>query len=273
MEPGQTQGQAAPADLTETTAVAPTGDKGQSISPAQTTSNGPDTGAQGESFFDPKTIEHDPNLMQAYKQMQGNFSKHMSRVRADQDKINQYNQAMADPAGTVRQLAARYGMTVVDGKPQAANGGEQAFAPKTWSDVVNHVRKQVSDELTQQYQPLVNQVKDLKQQNVSQYLDTKFPDWKTYETEMIQSLQTHPSLAQDPDLLYRMSVPPEILEARATARALERLRGGTDAGLVPGAKRATLSTSTKPTGPMTFDESVAYARSKLKEQGLRPVGG
>lgn len=272
MEPEATVGQADTADLTETTAPAPDGDSGQSISPDQTTSSGPDNAAHDETFFDPKSIEHSPELTQAYKQMQGNFSKHMTTVRGQQNKIDLYDQAMADPMATVRQLAAQHGMTVVNGQPQP-EANAQDWTPNTWGDVVDHVREQVTQELTQQYQPLVNQVKDLKQQNVSQYLDSNFPDWKSYETEMIQSLSTHPSLSQDPDLLYRMSIPPEVLESRATARALEKLKGGTDASVVPGAKRATLSTSTKPSGPMSFDESVAYARSQLKAQGLGPVGG
>ena len=98
-------------------------------------------------------------------------------------------------------------------------------------------------------------------------------DWRTYENEMINTLTTHPSLANDPDTLYRMSVPPEVLEARATARALEKLKGGTDSSVVPGARRATAETSTKPTGINNFNDAVAFAKSQLKQQGLKPVGG
>lgn len=272
MEPNETNGQAATADLdAETIAAAPAGDEGQSISPDQTTSRGPDSGATGESFFDPKSIEHSPELMQAYKQMQGNFSKNMAAVRENQQKIDAYNAAMANPTATVRQLAQQYGMTVVDGRPQEQATGEQ-FNPKSWDDVVNHIKTQVENDVSERYKPIINQVRDLKQQSVETYLDANHADWRTYENEMIRTLQAHPSMAADPDTLYRMSVPSEVLEARATARALERLKTGKDSSAVPGANRATSETSTKPTGKLSFNEAVAYAKSQLKAQGIGPGG-
>ena len=209
--------------------------------------------------------------MQAYKQMQGKFTQSQQSIRSQQQKIDAYNAAMQDPMGTVRQLASQYGMTVVDGQPAAQANGEE-FNPKSWNDVVNHIKSQVENDVKQQYQPLVGQVQQLKQQNVEAYLDSNHADWRTYENEMISSLQTHPSLASDPDLLYRMSVPSEVLEARATARALERLKTGTDGSVVPGAKKATLQTSTKPTGKLSFNEAVSYAKSQLREKGIGPVG-
>lgn len=272
MEPNEANGQAAPADLSETTAAAPVGDEGQSISPDQTTSNGPDLQvAQGESFFDPKSIEHSPELMLAYKQMQGKFTQGQQAIRADQQKIDAYNSYLQDPMGTIRQIVAQQGMTLVNGGPQPQEG-QTEFSPKSWEDVVTHIRSQLEGDLKQQYQPLVNQVRDLKQQNVETYLDSNHTDWRTYEGEMISSLQAHPSLAADPDLLYRMSVPPEVLEARATARALERLKTGTEGSVVPGANRATLETSSKPTGKLSFNEAVDFAKSQLKSRGIGPVG-
>jgi hypothetical protein len=116
MEPEATQGQAETADLAETTAPAPEGDSGQSTTPVQTTESGPDDGAQGESFFDPKSIEHSPELVQAYKQMQRSFTKSKQQMSAEQAKIDAYNQAIADPVGTARQLAQQYGYTMVQGE-------------------------------------------------------------------------------------------------------------------------------------------------------------
>ena len=268
----ETEGQVAETELdTGTTDATPGGDDGQSISPDRTTASGTDTGATGESFFDPKTIEHDDNLMAAYKGMQGTFSKKMDGIRAGQNKIDQYDAAIADPQGTVRQLAARLGMTVVDGQPAAVDG--ETFNPGSWEDVVRHVTDQVRSEMTQQYEPLVGEVKSLKQQNIEQYFDGKYTDWRTYESEMIDTLQQHPSMANDPDRLYQMSLPAEVLEARATERALARLKGSTDAGAVPGAQKATQTTSNKPTGSISFDEAYKYAKGELARQGLTgPVG-
>jgi hypothetical protein len=271
MEPEVTNGQAAPADLSETTAPAPGGDGGQSRSPVQTTVKGPDAAATGESFFDPKTIEHSPELLQAYKQMQGNFSKKMSGIRENQQKIDLYNAYQKDPVGTVRQIAQQYGMTIVNGQPQPTEKGQ--FSPNSWDDVVKHVRDEVRAELTQQYDPLVSEVKNLKQQNIEQYMDNKYVDWRTYESEMIGTLQKHPSMAHDPDTLYRMSVPQELLESRAMEKALAKLKGGADAGAIPGAKQTRI-TSQKPSGALSFDDAVKFAKSQLQSRGLSgPVRG
>ena len=282
MGTGATEGQAADTDLGQagdanlgqagTTDAATGGDDGQSISSDQTTVTGTDKGAQGESFFDPESIKDSPDLMAAYKGMQRTFGTKMEGIRDGQQKIDAYDAAMRDPAGTIRQLAAQQGMTVVNGQPQSVEG--KTFDPKSWEEVVKHVTEQVQTQMSEQYAPLVGEVKNLKEQNIRQYLDGKYNDWKTYETEMISTLQAHPSMANDPDKLYQMSIPSEVLEARATERALKRLKGGAESGAITGTKRATQTTSNKPTGLMTFDESVAYAKDQLRKQGIsRPVGG
>jgi len=269
MEPQETEGQVAATDPAGTTDATPGGAEGQSVSPDQTTGDGPDTGA-GESFFDPKSIEHSPELMQAYKQMQGKFTQGQQSIRESQQKIETYDAAMRDPVGTARQLAQQYGMTLVEGQPQTT----EEFSPKSWDDVVSHIRTQVQAEMAQQYEPLVGEVKNLKQQNIEQYLDNKYTDWRTYESEMIGTLQKHPSMAHDPDALYRMSLPTDVLEARATERALARLKGGADSGAIPGASKATQVTSQKPSGALSFDDAVKYAKDQLRAQGLHaPVGG
>lgn len=270
-EPEVTQGQVDNADSTGTTAPAPEASEGQSADPSQTTS-GPDTATHGESFFDPKSIEHSPELMQAYKQMQGNFSKKMQNIRDSQQKIEMYDQFMTDPINSMRQVATQYGMTVVDGQPQPTSEGTE-FNPKSWDDVVSHIRQEVMAEMNQAYEPLVGQVKDLKKQNIEQYLDAKFIDWRTYEDEMIHNLQKHPSLSNDPDQLYRMSVPQEVLEARATERALAKLKGNANAATVSGSNKATQATSTRPEGKLSFNEAVQYAKDSLRKRGITPIAG
>ena len=272
-EPNGAEGQVAETDLSETTVAAPGSEGGQSAGTDQITASGPDTGTQtGESFFDPKTIEHSPELMQAYKQMQGAFSKKMGGIRENQQKLQMYDQFMANPSASIRQLAQQYGMTLVDGQPQPAADGQE-FKPKSWDDVTSHIRQQVINEMNTAYEPLVGQVKDLKRQNVEQFLDSNFSDWKTYESEMIANLQKHPSLAEDPTMLYNMSVPRELLEARATERALKKLKGDTSASAVAGAKPATQTPTSRPEGKLSFNEAVQFAKQKLRKQGIGPVAG
>ena len=250
-DPGQ-----AATDPQGTTTTAP---EGQSASPDQTTAKGPDR--VEESFFDPKSIEHDPNLVKAYKQMQSSFSKKMAGIREGKDKIQAYDQAMADPVGTVRQLAAQHNLTVVDGGPE-----ETEFKPNSWEEVVNHISEKIEAQVRKEYAPLLGEVKSLKQQTIEQYLDREYKDWRTYEDEMVETLTAHPSLANDPDKLYRLSVPSEVLEAQATERALAKIKGSADAGSVSGAK-STQVTLDKPK-IKTFEDAVKFAKDKLRSQGL-----
>lgn len=272
-EPEVTGGQAAEADPTGTTVAAPNGSDGQSAGTSQTTASGPDTGTQtGETFFDPKTIEHSPELMQAYKQMQGNFSKKMAGIRESQQKLEMYDQFMSNPHASIRQLANQYGMTLVDGQPQPTQDGQE-FKPKSWDDVTAHIREQVISEMNQAYEPLVGQVRDLKKQNVEQFLDSKFSDWRTYENEMIGNLQKHPTLSEDPELLYNMSIPQELREARATERALAKLKGTSDAGKVAGSTVTSQKPTDRPEGKLSFNEAVQFAKQRLRKQGIGPVAG
>ena len=93
-EPAATQGQAT-SDPKGTTAAAPTGAQGQSAASTQTTGNG-SGGGDVESFFDPKSIELDPDLSPAmkqkllgtHKQMQGKFTKELTRFKEGKKFVN-----------------------------------------------------------------------------------------------------------------------------------------------------------------------------------------
>jgi hypothetical protein len=90
---------------------------------------------------------------------------------------------------------------------------------------------------------------------------------------MVENLQSHPTLAKDPDLLYRLSVPQEVLEARATKAAMEKLRNGSQNAQVSGSSATVKSGSQKPAGKMTVNEAAEFARAQLAKQGIhRPAG-
>ena len=266
----ETGGQAAEADTGDagTTVAAPEGAGEQSAGTAATTHSGQQAETQqGESFFDPQSIADKPELQAAYKQMQGKFTKAMQGIRGQEQKLQLIQQFEADPVGTIRRLAPQYGVSIVDGQPpKDANG--QAFKPKDWNDVVSHIREEVMQELNQQYQPLVGAVKDLKQQNIEQYLDNNFSDWRTYESEMIENLQAHPTLANDPQRLYSMSVPQEVMERRAYERAMQKLKGERESGNVSGSKTAAQVSSDRPSGKLSFNEAVKFAKAKLAKEGI-----
>jgi len=257
-------GQAAPADQTATVA-APTATQGQSAQSSQATQRGSDgVAVTEESFFDPKSIADKPELMQAYKQMQKDYTKGKQAIRAAQQKIEAYDRAMQDPHGTIRALAQQYGLSVIDGKPNVQ--GDQEFAPKSWDDVIAYAKQQVLGEIS----PLVNEVKGLKQRSIESHFDSEYPDWRQYEDQMVGVLKQHPTLANDPDTLYRMSVPQEVVEARAYNKALQKLKNGNDAAKAGGAIRTTQATSEKPTGALTLNQAYEFARNALKGKGLAP---
>ena len=263
-------GQAA-ADPEGTTAEAPTGTGEQSVALSQTTDPGSDSG-DVESFFDPKSIEGKPELQSAYKQMQGEFTKRLQGIAEGQTKIDAYNAFEADPLGYMQGLATQYGWNVIEGG-KAPDSGNGEFSPSTWAEVEKHFLDKARNELRKEFAPLTNEVKDLKKQNVESQLDKDHPDWRTYESQMRDMLQRHPTLVNDPEALYNMAVPKELIEQRATKAALAKIKGGTDNAAVGDNKTTSIPTTDKPTKSLSFDEAVTFAKAKLGKAGITaPVG-
>jgi RecG-like helicase len=254
----QAEGQA-DADSTGTTADASNGVSEGSGSQNQKAASGADE----DSFFDPKSIADKPELQSAYKQMQGAFTKKTQALKAHQAKVEAYDRFIASPVDTMRQLAEQYGYKMV----QAAQDkqGDEDWNPKSWDDVMAEAENRVIKKMA----PVYNELRELKKRNVEQYLDTQHPDWRTYEDDMMQKLQAHPSLVNDPDALYRLAVPEEVMQAMATKAAMAKLKTTSDHGSVSGGSRTTRSTTQEPSGPLSFDQAVEFARKKLERQGIR----
>lgn len=258
-----TNGQAATDSSTGTTVNAPGGNAGASGSSAQITGNGPDAGAI-ESFFDPASIAGKPELEAAYKQMQSSYTKRMQEYAKHRPKVEAYDAFERDPLGTMQRLAQQYGYQFV----QAGKDQPKDWAPQTWDDVLAKAKEEVRKDM----QPVFNELKSLKQQNVETYLNSHYPDWKTFETEMMDTLREHPSLVGDPDKLYRLSVPDEVWKARAAKEAMQKIRGAADNAQVSGAG-TTKQTQQEPTGPFSFSQAIEVARSRLQGRGVkRPAG-
>ncbi len=240
----------------------------QSVTSNQTTGTGSEAEAI-ESFFDPKTIEGKPELLSAYKQMQGEFTKRLQGISSHQSKIDAFDAFERDPQGTIARLSKQYGYNFVQSDPQ----GNDDWQPKTWDDVMERATKIAREELREEFAPLTSEVQDLKRRGVESQLDATHPDWRTYESRMVDTLKAHPSMANDPDALYRMSLPPELLEQRATKAALAKLKGEGASSEVSGNRTTSVSTTTEPTGKLTIEQAVKVARDRLAAQGLtRPVG-
>lgn len=223
-----------------------------------------------ESFFDPKSIEHSPELKAAYKQMQGKWTKEMQRFKEGGKKVEAYDSFISNPMTAIQQIAQQYGYNLVQRDPKAKDG--EAQTPKTWDDVYARAKQEVLKELS----PVLGEVRQLKQQNVESYLDNNYADWRTFETEMMDTLKTHPTLAHDPDKLYRLSVPEEVWEARATKAAMAKLKATSEAGQISGPNAAPKQSPNNgpPAKGASFNDIVNWAKSELARKGMRPgVGG
>ena len=251
----------AEAEPTGTTANATEGQtEGQTVASVQTTGNGADQG--GESFFDYDLVKGTPNEP-AYKQMQAAHTKKSEQLNAGLDKIKQYDQFMSNPEQSIRAYAQQNGWQLVKGQPIAEDGTPKSY--ENWDQVMDEAERRVMAKM----QPMFGELQTLKKQGVEQALDGSFPDWRTYEDSMMENLQAHPTLVNDHKKLYQMSVPAEVLEAKAMKAALAKIQGTTDSGKIQG-QSTTTQQATAPKAAKSFDEAVTIARSELVKRGLKP---
>lgn len=247
-----------------TTGAAPASSSGQPAGQQTTTQQGTDA---DDAFFDPKGL--DPSLMPAYKNMQKAFSKKMEAIKADRHAIDAYKRLQTDPVTYVTEMAKQLGLNVAPaGQPQQPSN--EPWQPQTWEDVLHKATETARNELMKQFQPLIQEVSSMKKNNIEKLLDDNCPDWRQHEDDMMANLKKHPSLVNDPAALYRMSVPPEVLESRATQAALRKLQDKAQASQVSGTSTTTKQQSQIPSGPMTFSQAVEAAKKKLAADGIRP---
>ena len=273
-EPGQTEGQAG-SGLEGATVAAPGGAEGQSVTEGQTTGSGPDTTAE-DSFFDPSSIKGTP-LEPAYKQMQAAYTKKSQGFAANRQKIEAYEQFERNPQGTLQQLAQAYGFQLVQrGQQQNGTNTNEKWEPQTWDDVMSRAKQEAKADVMKELQPVLgpvfDEVKKLRKSNIENSLDDIDPQWRLYEDDMARSLDQHPTLALDPERLYRMSVPQEVIMAKATKQALEKLQGRTNTAQVSGGSTTTKQSSQVRTAK-TFAEAVELAKAQLAEKGMRAPSG
>lgn len=260
-EPGTTEGQA-DTGLEGATGDATGGNEGQSVS-SQTT----DAGTGEETFFDPKSIEGKPELQSAYKQMQSAWTKKMQSVSSQKEKLQIVERFEKDPIGTLTAFAKQYGLDLSRPNNQQQ---PQKFEPQSWDDVLKKAREDAKADVLKELQPYLSQIRDVRKQSIETRLNELDPQWRTYEDEMSEMLQAHPSLVSDPEKLYRLSVPQEVIEKRAMQKALAQLKGKQEGGQLSGGSKTFKNPSEKPTGKLSFDQAADLARAELRKQGIGP---
>jgi len=216
------------------------------------TTDGTPAAATEESFYpDPHTIPED--LKPYYKGMQGAFTKKMQSFKAQADKIAAYDAFNQNPRAALERMAGQYGLSIQDVKKAA-----EAFDPQNWDDVTSQITKNVVAQL----QPMMAEVQGVKQASIEAQLDEAMPDWRVYEAEMSSALTEHPTLANDPVKLLKLTVPDNVLEAKAVQAAMRKLEakgkaaGVSSGGTTPQGVKDATAIPDKP----TFQQ--AYERAK-----------
>jgi hypothetical protein len=225
-----------------------------------------------ETFFDPRDIADKPELLAAYKQMQKAFGKKNEEIKAAKQKIEVYDQFSQDPLNALKRMASQMGLELTRPGGQPTPPGQPGEAePQSWEDVFRIAEQRAEAKLMQRFAPVLQEVSTLKRSNIEKLLDDSAPDWRQYEDDMMSNLRAHPSLVNDPVKLYRLSVPPEVLESRATQAALKKMQDKVNSAQTSGQSTTNKKAGVgSPDKAMSFQEAVNFAKAQLAEQGMRP---
>ena len=264
----QAEGQAAEGSET-TTQVDSEGQVEQSVDTGAT-----DTGHQEETVFDPAEFDRLtkdlPPELQAQatalqKSLQSGYTKKFQSVSEQRKKIDAYDAFSADPVTQMQAMAKQMGYSMTRGEAQQQVNNED-WEPQSWQEVFTKAEEGIMNRLS----PVLSEVQNIKKNSIESEFDKMDASWRTYEPKMMDVLKAHPTLAQDPATLYKMSVPPELLESRATQRALKKLESKVKGGEVAGTSTTKQQQSGLPNKSLSFQDAISAAKKKLATDGLKP---
>ena len=178
------------------------------------------------TFFDPSAVPEE--LMPAYKNMQGQFTKKMQGLSDSRQKVEAYDQFFANPEQSLRQLAQQYNVDL--GNNQSAPvvpEAQENWEPKSWNELLDRADARAEERIMQKLAPVINpmmeELKTVKKSETQRKLDDAWPEWRQYESEMVDVLKKHPTLADDPVTLAELATPNDIKESKAYKKALNTL--------------------------------------------------
>lgn len=227
-------------------------------------------GNTDDSFFDPRSIQDQPELMKAYKQMQKAYTQKTQAIARDRDKIEAYNTITSNPQALVQHLRSMgYTVAEANAAASAAVQAEQSapFQPQTWDEVKDWILQEAMHRMGSQMEPIVNNIRATTAKNIEAQLDSIDPNWRLYEEDMRQTLKTHPTLVKDVGRLYRMSVPDDVLHSRAVKEALQKHTQRVKSAEVHGSSTAKAA-APAPRKINNFQDAVEAAKEALRAQGV-----
>ena len=223
-------------------------------------------GGDETTFFDPTAVPDE--LQPAYKNMQGQFTKKMQGLSDSRQKVDAYDQFMANPEQSLRQLANQYGVQF--GNQQAAPTAPESqenWEPKSWNELLDRADERAESRIMGRLAPVLNpmmeELKTVKKSETQRTLDAAWPEWRQYETEMVEVLKKHPTLHDDPLTLAQLATPTDVKESRAYKKALDTLQKKVSSSKVAtssGVKSDNNSSSSKAT---SFHEAYLQAKRTM----------
>jgi len=261
----------APNAPSETSQTSPDATEGQTQTDKATSppERGPDKSEPAEeSFFDVKDLPEE--LVPAYKGMQSAFTKRMTALSKDREKVQAYDAFMADPQTNIKRAAEQYGLRVVPAtvpNQQTTEPTAEAFGPdwqpQTWNEVFQAFSSRINETLQKTFSPVFDNLKDLTTTNIERQLGEIDPNWKVYEDEMTENLKVHPTLAKDVSKLYRISVPEETLRSKYTQAALKKFEDKAASAKIQGKSSVQTTTPSGIENVKSFDDAVKFAKKEL----------
>lgn len=257
--------------------------------PGGSDTGNPDGNPSAETIFDPAEFDRivgalpddvKGQVTALRKDLIGDYTKKTQSIADSRKKIEAYDQFVANPRQTVEQLATQLGykLTPTNGQQQDQESqprwNPDQGNPESWHDVVEFMVSKINNDVGSRIAPIYQKFQKFEKDSIESQLSQIDPSWQQYENSMRGNLQKHPTLVEDPALLYRMSVPSEVLESRATQKALARMEAKAKSGQVGSPSK----TSKKPgdtvdAKPRSFQEAIALAKDSLSKQGIVKTSG
>jgi len=192
--------------------------------------------------------EVSPELEEERKNLQKVFTEKMQEVGGLRLKANLVDAIDRDPEATLAYLAEQYGIDL-GGKTEPAPEGKKLtfddLPAKEDEDMASYLQRLVPHVVVPAVKEAVQGVFEeqgkataaqrgastINQAGVKavlEHLNTTYSDWATYEKEMIGLIMKHPTLARDPDELYKLAKgasvnPTDMARAKKTKKVVKKV--------------------------------------------------
>jgi hypothetical protein len=250
-------------------------DKGTSDKSKAPDKSGDDSGSEVDLSSIPDELK--PHVEAAVKSIEktlkANYTRKTQELAKSRHKVEAYDAFEQNPVDTMKRMAENYGFQLTPRGGGQANQQQQPqnqelrdWQPQTWDEVFDKFAQRFGSQFEEKFmgnlKPVFDNIQSLTTKNIETQLSEIDPDWKLYEDDMIYNLKAHPTLAKDVGKLYRMSIPDEVLESRATQKALKKYEDKARSAKVEG-KSSVRSSSSAPSKVATFDDAVKEAKRQL----------